>query len=441
MLNICHIIRVKYKIEHMFITYNSNNFKKVELSLLQKGSVWQMKERVIFHCDANSFFASVEIAQDESLKGKAVAVSGNPATRTGIILTKNEVAKKFGVLTGEAIWQAKQKCPDLVCLPPHHKLYEEYSKKLRAIYEKYTDRVEAFGIDECWLDVTDSLKFFGSKEFLANKIREEVKSMLNITISVGVSFGKLFAKLGSDLKKPDAVTVISQENFKNIIYPLPINAIIGIGKRLELRFKKLGVNRLGDVITLPDFILKKKFGVIGLNLKQKLLGNDFEEVRKCNDFVAPKSVGNGTTTITDVYSREQIKAVVSALCDEVCCRLRDGGFNASSLSVTLKTADFKYYHQTTRLDYCSCYSTDFVSAVMKMLDRDWNFSCAVRAIRICSYNLSSAKKTQLSMFSNEIKNYNLNSTIDQIRHKYGYFSVMPASTLKNPHLDLQKVEV
>ena len=400
-----------------------------------------MKERVIFHCDANSFFASVEIAQDESLKGKPVAVSGNPKTRTGIILTKNEIAKKFGVLTGETIWQAKIKCPNLICLSPHYKLYEEYSKKLRAIYEKYTDRVESFGIDECWLDVTDSLKFFGSKEFLANKIREEVKNTLGITISVGVSFGKLFAKLGSDLKKPDAVTVIYYDNFKKIIYPLPINAIIGIGNHLNKRFNKLGVTKLGDVINLPDVILKKKFGIIGLNLKQKLLGNDFEPVKKCDEYTAPKSVGNGTTTIKDIYSREEIKAVVCALCDEVSTRLRDKGFNALNVSITIKTADFKYFGDSSRLPFYTSYASDLVNAVMKMTDKFWKYNTAVRAIRVCTFNLSEASKTQLCMFSNEIKNYALNTTIDEIRHKYGYSAIMPASTIKNSHLNLEKIEL
>lgn len=400
-----------------------------------------MNERVIFHCDANSFFASVEIAQDKSLVGKPVAVSGNPETRTGIILTKNEIAKKFGVATGDAIWQAKSKCPNLICLAPHYKIYQEYSKKLRAIYEKYTDRVESFGIDECWLDVTDSLKFFGSKEFLANKIREEVKNTLGITISVGVSFGKLFAKLGSDLKKPDAVTVISYENYRKVIYPLPINSIIGIGKHLTIRFNKLGITKLGDIVELPDLVLKKKFGVIGLDLKQKLLGIDLEPVRKCDDFVAPKSVGNGTTTITDVYSRAEIKAVVTALCDEVSSRLRCDGFNASSVSVTIKTAEFKHFSETTRLPYFSCFSTDLVNAVMKILDSFWKYDIAVRAIRICAYNLTNSSQTQMCLFSNELKNSALNNTIDKIRQKYGYMSVIPASTLNNSFLNMQKIEL
>lgn len=399
-----------------------------------------MKERVIFHCDANSFFASVEIANNKDLANKPVAVSGNPATRTGIILTKNEIAKKFGVLTGEAIWQAKLKCPNLVCLEPHYVLYQEYSDKLRAIYEKYTDRVESFGIDECWLDVTDSLNFFGDKEFLANKIKDEVKNTVGITISVGVSFGKLFAKLGSDLKKPDAVTVISHENYKKIIYPLPINSIIGIGKRLTLRFNKIGVAKLEDITKIPDTVLKKKFGIVGLNLKQKLLGDDFEEVKKCDEHVPPKSVGNGTTTIVDVYSRIEIKNVVCALCDEISSRLRRGGFNANSLSVTLKTANFNYFHETTRLSFPSCYSSDFVRESMKIIDSICDYNQAIRAIRICSYNLSSTKQTQLCMFSNEVKNRKFNSCLDQIRKKYGYLSIVPASTIKNSQLNLSRVK-
>lgn len=400
-----------------------------------------MKERVIFHCDANSFFASVEVAHNPELKNKPVAVSGNPKNRTGIILTKNHIAKKYGVETGEAIWQAKQKCPNLICLPPHYKIYEEYSKKLREIYEKYTDRVESFGIDECWLDVTDTLKFFGDKVDLANRIREDVKNTLGITISVGVSFGKLLAKLGSDLKKPDATTVLDFDNYKKIVYPLPITSIIGIGKRLEKRYNKLGVFKLGDIVKLPDIILNKKFGILGLNLKQKLLGNDLEEVRKCDEFIPAKSVGNGTTTIKDIYSRAEINNVVRVLCEEISTRLIRNDFNCSSLSVTLKTADFKYFHDTLRLDNACNSCNNLEKFSMKIIDNFWEYNYPVRAIRICSYNLTNASQTQVCMFDNLIKKSTLNNTIDNIRNKYGYYSITPATLIKNSTLDLSRVEV
>ncbi len=400
-----------------------------------------MKERVIFHCDANSFYASVEIAQNTNLEGKPVAVTGNPEKRTGIILTKNHTAKKYGVETGEAIWQAKLKCPNLVCLSPNHKLYEEYSAKLRKIYEKYTDRVESFGIDECWLDMTDSLKFFGTAKDVANQIRKEVKDTLNITISVGVSFGKLFAKLGSDLKKPDATTIISKENYKKIVYPLPIKSIIGIGKRLDKRYNKIGVFVLGDIINIPDSVLKKKFGILGLNLKQKLLGIDDEEVKKCTNITLPKSIGNGITTIKDVYSRTEIESVVVALSEEISTRLRNGGFNANSISVTLKTADFNYFHETTRLAFPTNTNHDISQYAMKLIDSFWEYNTAVRAIRICSYNLTSSSYTQLSMLSLCEKDTNLNTAIDQIRKKYGYYSIAPLSITKSSHIDPSRVEV
>lgn len=390
-----------------------------------------MKERVIFHCDANSFFASVEIAHNPSLKGMPVAVSGNPKTRTGIILTKNEVAKKYGVETGETIWMAKQKCPNLVCLAPHYDVYEEYSRQLRNIYERYTDKVECFGIDECWLDVTETVKFFGGKEAMANKIREEVKYRLGISISVGVSFGKLFAKLGSDLKKPDAVTIIGKENFKSLIYPLKITSIIGIGRRLNIRFNKIGVFKLGDIITIPDHILKKKFGIIGLNLKQKLLGYDMDEVKQFDDITPPKSVGNGTTTVSDIYSRPEVLDVVTKLCEEVSTRLRKQNFSANNISVTLKTANFKYFHDTLRMPFATNSCSDLKASCMQIIDSFWEYNFPLRAIRVCSYNLTNSNQCQLNMFDNFSQNSILDLTIDKIRKKYGYFAITPASSIKH----------
>lgn len=394
-----------------------------------------MKEQIIFHCDANSFFASVEIASRPALKDKPVAVTGNPEKRTGIILTKNEIAKKFGVQTGEVIWKAKQKCPNLICLPPHYKLYEEYSNRLRAIYEKYTDRVESFGIDECWLDVTDTLKFFGDAKSLANKIRNEVKNTLNITISVGVSFSKLFAKVGSDMKKPDATTVISRENFKQILYPLPITTVIGIGKRLEKRYNKIGVFKLGQIVEIPDFVLKKKFGILGLELKQKLLGNDNEEVKKCDFTVPPKSIGNSTTTIKDIYSRKEILTVIRALCEEVSTRLRQQLLMTSTLSVTIKTAQFEYFQNAMHIEYPTNNAKDLVVKSLEILDSFWKYNVPVRAIRVCSYNLTKSNSVQLNMFNNLDKKNAINTAIDKIRDKYGYYSICSADVIHQEYLN------
>lgn len=400
-----------------------------------------MKERVIFHCDANSFYASVEISNNPKYAGKAVAVTGNPEKRTGIILTKNDIAKTFGVKTGEAIWQAKQKCPNLICLAPNYKLYEIYSKKLRCIYEKYTDRVESFGIDECWLDVTDTLKFFGNKKALADQIRGDVFKTLNITISVGVSFGKLFAKLGSDLKKPNATTIISKDNYKEIVYPLPITSIIGIGNRLEKRYNKIGVDVLGDIIKIPDNILKKKFGILGLNLKQKLLGNDNDIVEKCNYITPPKSVGNGITTIKDINTRSEIIAVVTMLSEEISTRLRRNQFNALGLSVTIKTSSFEYFHHTLNMSYATNNSHDICKFAMTLIDSFWSYSDSIRAIRICTYHLMSSTQMQQCLFSNITFKSKINNAIDKIRSKHGYFSILPANAIKNSTLDISRMEV
>ena len=400
-----------------------------------------MKERVIFHCDANSFFASVEVAQNPKLTGLPVAVAGNPAKRTGIILTKNHIAKKYGVETGEAIWQAKLKCPNLICLAPNYQLYNEYSKQLREIYQKYTDRVESFGIDECWLDVTDTLKFFGDKVALSDKIRNEVKQKLNITISVGISFCKIFAKLGSDMKKPDATTVIDSKNFKQIVYPLPITDIIGIGRHLKDRYNKIGAFVLGDIVKIPDLILKKKFGKLGLELKDKLLGNDTDEVALCDNKIIPKSVGNGTTTIVDVFSREEILDVVVMLSEEISTRLRRHNLMAKGLSVTIKTAQFKHHHISKQMPILTNTRQDIFLFAMELIDMFWKYNEAVRAIRICAFNLNSKNTIQMDIFTNIIHKSSLDTAIDNIRKRYGYFSLTPANKIKASTLDLPRIEV
>ena len=400
-----------------------------------------MKERVILHCDANSFFASVEVANKPNLKNLPVAVAGNPKKRTGIILTKNHIAKKYGVETGEAIWQAKLKCPNLVLFAPHYKIYEYYSAKLKEIYEKYTDRVESFGIDECWLDVSDTYKFFGTPKELADKIRNEVKTSLNITISVGVSFCKLFAKLASDMKKPDATTIIDKRKFKEIIYPLPITDIIGIGRKLEKRYNQLGITKLGEITQVPDEILKKKFGILGIELKQKLLGYDYDEVNLFDNHVKPKSVGNGTTTIIDVYSRKEIMDVVTMLSEEISTRLRRDGFIAKGLAVGIKTATFEYFHKSKLMNITTNNSKDLVYESMNLIDSFWQYNQAVRAIRICTYNLSNANIVQLNMFTNIIKTKSIDNALDKIRKKYGYYSITPAIKINNTKLDMSRIEV
>ena len=240
-----------------------------------------MNKRTILHSDVNNFFASVECVTRPELKNSPVAVTGNPEKRTGIILAKNELAKSFGIKTGMTIYEAKKLCPELVCLAPHYHKYEEISRRLHKLYLEYTDLVEPLGLDECWLDVTSSMNILGKNGLqIANEIRERVKKEFGFTVSVGVSFSKIYAKLGSDMKKPDAVTLISKEDFKKIAYPLPLNSIIGIGGRMDKKFRKMNITTIGEFCALPPKFVSAMMGINGTKLLENLLGSENDPVKK-----------------------------------------------------------------------------------------------------------------------------------------------------------------
>lgn len=379
-----------------------------------------MKDRIILHCDANSFYASVECALNPELRDKPLAVSGNPEKRTGIILAKNEIAKKYNIKTGEAIWEAKEKCPSLVCVFPRHDVYEKFSKKLQAIYESYTPYVEAFGIDECWLDITETEHLFGGAMKVANEIRERVKAELGITVSIGVSFCKLFAKLGSDLKKPDAVTLLSRFSFKQLTYSLPISSIVGIGRRIELRLNKMNIFTLGDLAKVPEELLVSKFGIIGRQMSQKVRGYDDDEVKSLYEEALPKSVGNGTTTIMDISSEQEVRAVIVYLLDQICSRMRAKNLCGSTISVSIKNCLLRSVHHSRSLGFFTNSVIDLREEVMSLIDSFWNYDEKIRALRICVSGLAKANFVQSSLFEySSNKKMRLNYTIDFLRNKYG----------------------
>ncbi len=298
-----------------------------------------MKERTILHSDVNNFFASVETVTRPELRDKPVAVTGNPKKRTGIILAKNEKAKIYGVKTGQTIWEAQKLCPELVCLPPHYDLYEEISERLHNIYLEYTDFVEPLGLDECWLDVTNSLNYLKkSGKEIADELRERIQKEFGFTVSVGVSFSKIFAKLGSDLKKPNATTIISKSEFKNMTYQLALSDIVGIGRRLEKKFAKMNIFTIGEFVKLDNKFLKELMGKTGVELKQDLLGESEKSVLNYYNLPPPKSVGNGTTTIKDITSREEVKKTIYFLAEKVSARLVRHGLVGSTITISLKSS-------------------------------------------------------------------------------------------------------
>ena len=375
-----------------------------------------MKERVILHSDVNNFFASVECATKPELKNKPVAVTGNPEKRTGIILAKNEIAKKFGVSTGQVIGEAKAICPELVCLPPHYSLYEEISQKLHQLYLNYTNYVEPLGLDECWLDVTESLSYLGKtgKE-IADEIRKKIKQEFGFTVSVGVSFSKIFAKLGSDLKKPDFTTVIAKNDYKKITYNLPLSTIVGIGRRLEKKFSSISVNTIDDFVRLEDDYLKHLMGINGIKLKQALLGNEDNPVRDYYTLPPPKSIGNGTTTINDIVKRKDIEKVVYFLAEKVSSRMIKHNVLANTLSVSIKTNKLARVHKSAKINPTNQVK-DLAQNAMEIADKIWNYDYPVRAIRLRASSLMSANAFQMSMFDSK---KDFSSAVELINRKYG----------------------
>ena len=402
-------------------------------------------ERVILHCDLNNFYASVECSQNPILWTKPVAVTGNPRTRHGIILAKNEVAKSFGVKTAQTIWEAKQLCPNLICLPPQFELYQQYSKRVREIYKRFTDKVESFGPDECWLDVTHSQKLFGDGETIANTIRESVKKEVGLTISVGVSFNKYFAKLGSDLKKPDATTVISKENFKKKIWDMPADVLIFIGKRTYLKLQKLNIHTIGDLANADENLLKQQFGILGPQYKRIASGQDDTEITHQDFLDETKSVGNGMTAIRDLNTREEVEILVLTLAEKVTFRMRQAHLSGRTARLSIRNSDLTHKsHSITRnnpIDNAS----DFAKMCMELFDKYWSHLApySIRSIRISMSNLTqtdTAQQIDLFDFEKTAKLKKLNQSLDTIRDKYGYYAVRRAKTIERDFINYFEVD-
>ena len=386
-----------------------------------------MGRRVIFHCDLNCFFASVELLDKPALWEVPVAVCGDPESRHGIILAKNEPAKKRGVQTAETVWQAKKKCPVLVLLPPHHDLYKAYSKKVNEIYERFTDLVEPFGIDESWLDVTGSLHLFGGDaKALADRIRETVKAETGLTLSVGVSFNKVFAKLGSDLKKPDATTVIPPEGWQDIVWPLPVGAILFAGRSTQRTLAQYGIETIGQLAACPEALAEQLLGKMGTQLWQYANGLDKSPVRPRHQHEPVKSVGNGTTFPADLVRWEQIRQGLAPLCDSVATRLRKQGLYAGGVSVTLKSADFKTASRQLRLDEPTHLMRDIWETAQALARQLWKAPTPIRAMTVTALYVTDSSQSyhQLDLLGGQTarrsqRQEKLESAVDAIREKYG----------------------
>ena len=389
-----------------------------------------MTERVILHSDANCFYASCEMVLNPSLRDKAVAVGGNEEERHGIILAKSEKAKRAGVTTGMPLWEAREKCKDLIIVPPHFDVYSKFSKLLRGIYERYTDYIEPFGLDECWLDVT-ACQTDGF--IIAEEIRQAVKDELGLTVSIGVSFNKIFAKLGSDLKKPDAVTVISRENFKEKIWPLPVSDLLFCGRQTTKTLKDFGVSTIGALAKMPKEFIERRLGKNGASLWDYANGLDASPVAHKDHYTPPKSVGHGVTCVENLVSDDEASKVIVALSLDIGYKLRRENLYARGVSLTVKDENFMHYSYQKRFENSTQDESYLAREAIGLLKENYPWHFKIRALTVTAISIeTSDTPVQTSMFFDfykEEKKKRLSEAIDNIKDTYGKSSILPATVL------------
>ena len=393
-----------------------------------------MKDRIILHCDLNNFFASVTLLSNPTLYDMPVAVCGSQQARHGIVLAKNEIAKKYGVKTAEAVWEAKRKCPDLVTLPPDYKKYQEYSLRAREIYARYTDLIEPFGIDECWLDVTGSTMLFGDGEQIANKIRRDIKRELGITISVGVSFNKVFAKLGSDMKKPDAITVISRENFKEKVWPLPASDLLFVGKKTAEKLNQNGIFTIGDVTKCDDTMLERLLGKAGSQLKIYACGEDDSTVVPQSEDDMPKSIGRTITPPQDITSAEGVWELYISISEEISEILHAKNLYAYTIQVHTRNSNLKTKEYSHTLSNPLNTSILLAREAMRIFEKKYFWDLPLRSVGFRVTNLKGDNVAfQTDIFgeqNGDEKQEIIENSILNVRKKYGNESLKRGTNCK-----------
>ena len=394
--------------------------------------------RIILHSDCNSFYASVECLHHPEIREKPVAVGGDIEQRHGIILAKNQLAKQFHVSTGEAIWQAKQKCPELIVLPPDFPLYLRFSRLARDIYLDYSNRVEPFGLDEAWLDITSSENQKDKGERTAQEIRKRIREELGITVSIGVSYNKIFAKLGSDYRKPDAVTMITKENYRQIAWPLPVSDLLYVGPATKRKLNGFGVHTIGELAQTPVEILRSKFGKIGDVLWCFSNGLDSSPVADFQNQPVVKSIGNSTTAPRDLERDEDVKMILYVLADSVARRLREQGLKGRTIHISVRDNSlFSFTRQKSLLSYTNL-TGEIAGETLSLFREHYQWKRPVRSIGISVSDLEAGTIcSQTGLFCDEVKREKmerLDNAVDRLKARFGTFAVQPAVLLKDRKL-------
>ncbi len=393
-------------------------------------------ERTILHVDLNNFFASVECKYRPELKDGYMAVCGSVEDRHGIVLAKNQKAKNMGVKTGMTIKEAESLCPNIVFVEAHHDRYIEWSKKVKKIYSEYSDRVESFGIDESWIDVTNSLKLFGSGKTIADEIRKRVREEFDLTVSVGVSFNKVFAKLGSDIKKPDATTVITRLNYKTLVWKMPVSDLLFVGRATLSKLKRVGINTIGDLAQADLEYITKYLGKWGEVLWGYANGNDETPVLKETESEEIKSVGNSITCYRDLTDEEDVKIMFSSLCDSVSERVRSYGLGkALGISISIRDGSLNWFTRQAKLDRPSVLSDDFFHKAMQLFRLNFRWESSIRSLGVSVFDFVDKEQLSLSTESEEYeKKLKLLQTVGNLKNKYGSDAIRRGIAFKDKRL-------
>ena len=383
-------------------------------------------ERIILHSDMNNFYASVECLYHPELRGKPVAVAGDPEARHGIVLAKNYPAKACGVQTGDPLWMARQKCPDIVFTPPHYDRYMQFSTAAREIYSEYTDQVEPYGLDECWLDVTGSIALFGDGRAIADELWRRIRQELGVTASVGVSYNKIFAKLGSDMKKPDATTVITSERFKEIVWPLPVSDLLYVGRATHAKLKRYCIKTIGDLAAADQRFLQRLLGQNGMMLWCFANGLDTSPVSNIGAKSLIHSIGNSTTAPRDLVTDEDIKITLYVLCESVSARMREYDFVCDTVQLGVRDNELQSYERQGKLPYPNRTAKALFEKAFELYKRNHLSGKPVRSLSVRACRLSVRENEQLSLMPDVAaiqKQEELESAVDALRNRFGHFSV------------------
>ena len=390
-------------------------------------------ERIVLHSDMNAFYASVELLLNPALRGKPVAVCGSTESRHGIVLAKSQLAKQAGVKTGMVNWEARQCCPGLIMVPPHYDEYIQFSHRAQAIYTRYTDRVEPYGMDECWLELTHCPRAAEGGERLANELRETVKRELGLTVSVGVSFNKIFAKLGSDMKKPDAVTVIDGAHYRELIWPLPVEVLLYAGPATTRKLRERGVLTVGDLAQLPGELVRRWLGKNGVALRNAAAGLDTARVQVFGTTVPIQSVGHGITCSADLCTEQEVWKVLLELAQDVGHRLRVHKLAALGVALDVRGSGLGYLQYQTRLPYAVRSPYLLARAALSLFSHQYPWHDPVRALTIRAQHLVPSGQLQQLALCHDVarmeRRDRLEGVVEALRARYGKHVIRSACLL------------